>query len=158
VNIAKDNEIRRATVLVDLRRVITSLELVSHTSAQALDPQPRETTDSKGGARPSGGVDHAGDREQDYRQKSADHFMRRVGKAKTVGDLEAILGEARDALEAWRRPPKPLEPLPDDPRFKSYVAASDKSASELARLHGISARTVHRWRAQYLPADVSYRA
>ena len=107
------------------------------------------TADGTGGQRPPGGIDHAGDREPDYRQKSAEHFKRRALKANTLRDFEAILTEARAALEAWRRPPKPTEPLPGDPLFKRHVAESAKTAPELARLYGISARTVHRWRRKY---------
>ena len=137
------------TIKQALQATINSLELISHTGATALDPQPRDTADGTGGQRPPGGIDHAGDREPDYRQKSAEHFKRRALKANTLRDFEAILTEARAALEAWRRPPKPTEPLPGDPLFKRHVAESAKTAPELARLYGISARTVHRWRRKY---------
>ena len=139
----------RQTLIAALQRTITSLELMSHAASQALDPQPRDTSSSRGGGRPPGGVDYAGDREADYRQKSAEHYKRRVGRANTNTDLYLILVDAEQALEAWRRPPRPSEPLPDDPRFKRWIAESPSSAPELARIYGLSTRTIHRWRSQY---------
>ena len=68
---------------------------------------------------------------------------------RTITSLELMSHAASQALEAWRRPPRPSEPLPDDPRFKRWIAESPSSAPELARIYGLSTRTIHRWRSQY---------
>lgn len=128
------------------RQVILRLALISHAQTVTLEPSARSTEVSRTGNRPPGGVDRKDDREPDYRQKSADHFARRLSGCNTLKDVQLVLLDAQRALDAWQRTPLSGDPLPGDPFFKRWVVEHDASDSELARLTGVSRQYIHRIR------------
>jgi hypothetical protein len=136
----------------ELRQAIAELELCSHVSAVNPSPSGRDAGTDIGGNRPSGGVDGRDDRVHDHKLKSAEHFKRRVAKARAEQTLRAILKEAREALEAWRRQPPPKDvghPMPGDHDWKRWVGESQLPAREIARKCSVSRAYVEKVRRQY---------
>ena len=139
------------TVQGELRQVLAELELVSQVSAVDLDPTARDTSQSIGGNRPSGGINRKDDREPDYPQKSVEHFRWRAAGARSEYQLALILKDARVALEAAKRQPEPgnIEPERGTLAWRRMIANSPDTARELGRRFELSQRTVHRYREMY---------
>jgi len=141
------------TLLRELRTVLAQLELISQVPAVNLESSGgRDAGESVGGKRPPGGLIRADDREHDYPQKSVEHFKRRIAKAHSDHVLEAILEDARKALEATRRQPAPVksaEPKKDDPGWKRYIAESPEKANELAGRFVVSRAYIEKVRREY---------
>jgi hypothetical protein len=130
------------------RQVIIRLALISHASTVTFEPSARSTEVSRTGNRPPGGIDFKDDREPDFRQKSAEHFARRLTGCNTPKDVQLVLLDAERALDAWQRTPLSGDPLPGDPFFKRWVREHHASSAELARLTGVSRQYIHRIRQQ----------
>jgi hypothetical protein len=131
--------------------LLARIELCSHAPVANLERSGRDATESIGGRRPAGGVNRNDDRETDFPLKSAEHFRRRLLGARTSTQVALIEQDMLRTLQAFQNPafPSGLEPEPGTIHWKRRIAESSLSAAELARQHGISARTVHRYRAQY---------
>lgn len=150
-----------AGISADLRQVLVELEMMSHISAVNLNPGSRDSSEGIGGKRPPGGVDRREDRyrpapgettDDERVLRSADHFRRQLAKGRNP---EYVLEEAREALAAFRRPPKPRDkghPMPADFNWKRWVAESDLPSSEIARKCGVTGQYVRRIRKQYRDA------
>lgn len=141
------------SLLGELRQVLAELELVSHVSAARPGSSGRDTSDDIGGNRPPGGIDRGDDREPEHPQKSVEHFRRCLRRARTDGQLEAVLIDARDALAAWRRQPAPSgEPEYGSPQWKRWVAESELAPVEIARKYNVSRQYVHAIQRAYRDA------
>ena len=138
----------------ELLTIIARLETISHVPAVNLDPTPAATTDSKGGARPRGGIDRKDDREPDFALKSADHYRRRLARAHTEGIVLVILRDARATLRAYTHTPLPTGDGPQygDAMWKRWVAESPASNAEIARIYNVSREYVRQVRAAYRDA------
>lgn len=134
------SEYRRAV------HVILQLNMISQVSGRSLEASSRSTETSRTGNRPPGGVDRFDDRQPDFRQKSAEHFRRRLNGCRSTRDVELVLEDAVAALDAWRRTPVSGDPLPGDPFFKRWVREHEASSAELARLTGVSRQYISRIR------------
>ena|SRR6185437_3154573 len=137
-----------------LGTVLANLELCSHVSAVNLDPSSRDAGEDIGGKRPPGGIDRREDRERDAPRvlHSAEHFRRRLARARTQRALDAILADAEAALSAFRRQPAPKDkehPMPGDFNFKRWVAESPLEDREIARKCGVTRQYVSKVRRQY---------
>lgn len=141
----------KLALLLDLKQAIAQLELISQAPTQNLDAFSRDSSGDIGGNKPSGGIDRRGDREPDYKLKSADHFRRRVQKARSILGLEEILTDIWATLRAWKCPDPPLgiEPERNTLAWKRMIANSSLSAERLAHKHEIGVRTVYRYRSLY---------
>lgn len=122
---------------------------------------------SGGTAAPRGAVDRFGDFQAEYRQKSHVYFEQKlnriVGYAKsTVKDLEALLAEARQALEDWQKTPefKGAQPMERGSfQWKCAIAdhgnstLTDQDVREINRLYAmgkvVHRSAIYRYRAQY---------
>jgi hypothetical protein len=145
-------------LITELRTVLARLELVSHVSAVNYESSGRDACESIGGKCPPGGIRRADDKEHDYPQKSVEHFRRRIVRATSSRVLEAILTDARRALEAARRQPAPdkkTEPKVGDPGWKRYVAESDEKANELAARFGYSRAYIEEVRRKYRDVEAA---
>jgi hypothetical protein len=138
-------------LLRELRTVLAQLELISQVPAVNYESSgSRDAGESIGGKRPPGGLIRADDREHDYPQKSVEHFKRRIAKAHSDHAFEAILGDAKKALEAARRQPaRGPEPGFGDPGWKRYVAESTEKASDLARKFACKRSYIEKVRQDY---------
>lgn len=176
--IAATLEARR--VVNNIRQAIQELTLVSHAPSQSFDPAPPEDdaparwrTSSTSGpvphlghhhgktgdtTIPRGGIDWKGDRTPEYRQKSADHFVRRLKRlhddprrTHDVDELQPLLKDAREALEAWRKTPLVAgeRPALADPRWKYWAANCDHTTADLVRWYGITRQYLHQVRRGY---------
>lgn len=140
----------RQVLTGELAQVLAELELVSHVSAARPGSSSRDEGEDIGGRRPPGGIDRGDDREREHLQKSAEHFRRRLARARTNEHVETILADARTALAAWRRQPAPTgEPEYGTPQWKRWVAESELSSSEIARKYCVSGQYIRRIRALY---------
>lgn len=127
--------------------IILKLNLVSHAGAISFEASSRSAETSRTGNRPPGGLDWRDDREPDYRQKSAQHFQWRLGRCRTRQDVQMLLADAKDALDAWQKTPLgPRDPMPGDPMFRRWVIEHEATDSELARLTGVSRQYINRIR------------
>lgn len=145
------------TVEYDLRQVLVQLELCSHVGAVNMDPSSRDAGEDIGGKRPPGGVDRREDAEREPGRmlKSAEHFRRRLARARSERALTQILADAEASLSAWRRQPPPRDkehPMPSDFNWKRWVSESSLSSSDVARKCFVSKRYVNRIRAEYRTA------
>ena len=61
-----------------LRKVVLRLTVVSHVAAAGLGRVTPSSDEDIGGKCPGGGIDRFGDFQVDYRQKTAEHFQRRL--------------------------------------------------------------------------------
>lgn len=111
-----------------------------------------------GTAIPRGDIDHKGDRTVEYRQKSAEHFARRLQRmvddkrrTYTAEQLKDLHDEALAALEAWRKTPLIAgeRPALRDPRWKYWVANCEHSTADILRWYGISRQYLHQIRRKY---------
>lgn len=142
-----------------LVQVLLELSLVSHVSGTSYD------SSSSGGRVeskiPTGGIDRHGDREAEFRQKSADHFARRLqnlingldrlSNEKVEQLRDELLDQSTQALKDWKYTPAvpghELERFTK--RWKVRVANDDRSAGVVAGFYGISRTSVMRYREQY---------
>lgn len=135
----------------ELVGIIAELTLISHVPAVNLNPQPPATDDAVGGRRPPGGIEREDDRTDGFDLKSADHFTRRLERARSDRAVELILIDARRALRAWRRTPVTGRPLPGTPFFRRWILDElerGTPASDVARLGGCSAQYVRKVRSE----------
>ena len=140
-----------------LRKVVLRLTVVSHVAAAGLGRVTPSSDEDIGGKCPGGGIDRFGDFQVDYRQKTAEHFQRRLwamvdaAKLFSAPDIEALAVEAHDAVEAWCKTPMPSgeRPAMADPRWKYWAANCGHSTSDLVRWYGISRQYVHQVRKAY---------
>ena len=131
------------------RQAIMQLSFISHAPSANFEPSTRSSTESRTGNRPPGGIDRRDDREADYKQKSADHFIKRLNSANTLSDIRQIAIEATAALSAWRHAPLgTLEPMVGDPSFRRWVLKQTAPDSELARRKGCSRQYINQIRRQ----------
>lgn len=110
---------------------------------------------------PSGGIDHKGDREPEYRQKSADHFARqlqalvngleKLSQSRAEEIRDEIFKEAAKALKDWRFTPDVpgLEPERGTLQWKCKIANDVRSSRIVAGHYGVSHVSVLRYRKQY---------
>lgn len=136
------------TEYIRLVNLLHRLELKSHTSAVRIDSDPVSGGETATGHRPPGGADRRDDRQPEYWLRSADHYRRRLAKAKSAAAVLMITADVERTLKAWEKAPIPSAPIPGSPFFRRYVVESDKSVSELARLTGVSRQYLHRLRAK----------
>lgn len=140
-----------------LRQVLAQLELVSQVSAANVGSSHRDMSDDIGGNRPPGGIDTRDERrdteEQVYKLKSAAHFRRRMGRARTEYALREILADAERSLEAWKRTPPNPNPEWGSFAWKRQIAHEVESGQrtvESARHHySIGRSTVYRYVSMY---------
>lgn len=136
----------------ELLQIIAQLHMMSHVSAANLEPSSGDASESKGGKRPPGGIDPKGDRTPEFRQKSAEHFSARARGCKTDRDYQAVLEDAKAALEAWKRTPAiagDSAPPYGTIQWKRWVAESKESGAELARKFNVTAQYIGQVREQY---------
>lgn len=135
----------------ELEQIIARLEVMSHVPAVNLDPTPAATTDSKGGARPRGGIDRKDDREPDFALKSADHYRRRLAGAHTEGIVLIILRDARATLRAYTHTPisDSADPKPGDPLFMRWLAKQTGRVEDISHRAGVSRALVYKARDTY---------
>lgn len=155
-----DDELARHPAVRALRAVLIDLSLVSHVSGASYDASPGAKR-SGGGARPPGGPDGRGDREEAYRQKTALHFARRFERLRqragrssderVAAALASILEDARAALQDWRKAPRSSRPRPEDLTDfdKAQIASDVRGARSVADEWGVSHTTVLRYRRRY---------
>lgn len=161
--------------LAELRQLIAELSLISHTSGVSYDGKmSRDTSESIGGRRPTGGdrepkpfrpksgapekewddwEEELADWEACYQRRTPDYF-RREAERRGVGALEALVVEARETLEAWRRTPIPAgqEPAYGSAQWKRYIADSKEDAGVLATRFSCTRRYINMVRRQYRDA------
>ena len=161
------------TLTTQIRTALAELELISHAPTKNFDPSPRDTSEEPSGRRPPGGdrdrpPRNATTEERDawrdsYQAKTVEHFRRElevtIAKAATASDdatdflnrrLNAILTEIKETTEAWKKAPMGdgQEPLSRaDPRWKRYIAWSDRDTGDLARQYGVTRRYIQKIRA-----------
>jgi hypothetical protein len=144
--------IARSGVARELRQVLAELELVSQVPAVNLESSGGDAGEDVGGKRPPGGLIGKDDRQDEYPQKSVEHFRRRIARARDERVLALILDDARQALVAARRAPAPtkeMEPKRSSPQWKRYVAESEEPSSVLARRFGVSGQYIREVRRKY---------
>ena len=130
--------------------------------ARAAWPQPGGVSSRRsapGSRGPSGGVDRGGEHNRFWRLRSVEYFRERLSHADCVRDLELLVEEAWESLEAWQgRDVIALalgdEPGRDDSRWKVWVALSPDSPEEVARKSrsGVSLEEVVKIQRDYLGA------
>src|SRR5208282_2359620 len=74
--------------------VLVDLQLVSHARTADYDPTSRGGGDSS--PLPAGGIDHRGDKQPSFRQKSALHFSRRLENL--VAGLDRLSDERAERI------------------------------------------------------------
>lgn len=139
----------------DLAEAISALEVMSEMAAAEPGKRSASAEDDPGGRKPPRSVEHP-PRDEDERDdfhvwahRDAEHFKRRVKRARSVSALEAILRDAQETIKARRRAPTPSAPTIDDPLWKRWIGESTEKTSDLARRFGVSPQYVNRIRAQY---------
>lgn len=137
--------------LLELRRVVTRIALKSQVSAAVGGTTP-STDEDIGGKRPTGGIDHKGDFQTDFKMKSAVYFQHRIERVKDEAQLANLLTEANDALNAWEKTPD--QPTSQDPEPESFlwkcrIADDRRHVDAIVDEYGISRATVYRYRSQY---------
>ena len=135
----------------ELTRTIMRLALVSHVSAMSLEPSTRSSDEDIGGKRPPGGPDWQGDRQPEYRQKTALYFVRRLRRCHTDQGLSELLEEAQRALWDWQHTPIPpgQPPALGDPQWKLWIGQSTEDAGVLATRFSVTRRYINKVRQQY---------
>lgn len=142
---------RERDIRNQLSQVLLDLELVSHGCTMNFDP-------SRGGGDPlgpSGGIRHGDDKrfvkgeENHMRQKSHLFFVQRVRAANSDAELELLLRDAREALDAWQRTPQTLEPEYGSFAWKRMIAESSLSDQELAVKWHVSSKQIGNYRKKY---------
>jgi hypothetical protein len=170
-----------AATILQLRRVVLRISLMSHAPTQSYDvvmkgddvPNPpprwrlrdtRPPTPHMGAhsgmsgdtAIPRGGIRIEDDKQAEFRQKSHVYFQRQLdrllrAKRSVPSDLDALLDEAVQALEDWRKTPllAGARPVMSDPRWKQWVADSEEDGGTLARWYGVTRQYIHQVRKAY---------
>jgi hypothetical protein len=138
----------------ELAQVVLQLSLMPQSPAGNIAPDTGKTVhDHVGGDKPPGGIDHEGDRTPEFRQKSAEHFLRRAARCVTARDYELVLADARAALEAWQRTPVTGDPEPGSFAWKKQIAADvasgRRSVESACRFYSVSRATVYRYLQRY---------
>lgn len=119
-------------IYVALNQCLVELMLMSHANiAKEGDGSAHGKAESTGTSGPSGGLPSYAE-ELDIRQKSHEYFMRRAEKCDTPRELYEVLLEARAALKAWRKSPKP------EKDWKDIIRASSASTESLSEEWGVS--------------------
>lgn len=133
--------------------------MVSHVRGTSYD-----TSSSHGKVEtmtPTGGVDRQGDREPEFRQKSAEHFARRLqgivdgldqlSQARAEALRDEILEQTTQALRDWRFTPDVpgVEPAYGTLAWKCKIANDPRSSRIVAGHYGTSHVSVLRYREQY---------
>lgn len=175
-----------AATIVQLRRVVLRISLMSHAPTQSYDvvmkgddvpnapprwrmndrraPVPHMGAHSaKGGDTliPRGDVPRQDDKEADFRQKSHLYFERKLNRIvrygrSTSADLDALLEEATQALEDWRRTPAVAGVEPERGSYFWRCAIADAGGSSLSdqeltaikSKYTVSKATIYRYRKQ----------
>lgn len=135
----------------DLERIIARLELKSHAHAAQIQPEPASRGGSRGGNRPPGGIDVRDDKEPEFHLKSADHFRRRLARARSDRAVQLILVDAEKALAAWERTPLVGRPLPGSPFFRRWIIDQlrlGENPERVAQLGGCTREYVNKVRRQ----------
>lgn len=106
-----------------LANLIHRLEVISEVSAVNLEPMPPDGSEnSKGGNRPSGGVDRKADRSPEFALKSAEHFKRRAARCHTDRDYDLVIADVQAAIRANTHSPLPSkDPLPHEGLFRRHL-------------------------------------
>jgi hypothetical protein len=122
-----------------MRKLLADLELVSHGRTMRVDGRVTGSTDPS----PMLRVDDEPYPHEHYRQRwqHADDDERRQ-----------VLADARAHLESIRKTPPPPEHLLERCTYPWYVQiANDRETpvAELARLHGVSRKSIYAWREKY---------
>lgn len=134
-----------------LVNVIIKLKLVSHAPTASIESNTSSNNEDSSGMRPRGGIPAFDDFQVEYRQKSDVYFEMKLKKCRTRKDLSALLLEALEALESWKKTPvTAIEPMPGDPLFPRWVANHEASDAELARLTGLSRQAINGIRRRYV--------
>jgi hypothetical protein len=146
--------------------VLAELDLVSHVPAAQSIEGGRSAEGDIGGNRPPGGVDRKEDRQPSDPKRnadkperllrSADHFMRRIAKARSEHTLGLILEDAEASLDAWKRQPAPdksNEPKYGTPQWKRYIAESAEKPNVLAKRFGVTRQYIEKVRREYAPPE-----
>lgn len=167
-------------LIAEIRRVVQSIALMSHGQTQSYNivmladevpkaPPRWRLSDARApvipGARPakgggssipSGGAPVWDDRQVEYRQKSHVYFQKKLDRlarrsSSSSADLEALLKEATQALEDWRKTPvvAGVEPERGSFAWKCMVADDGRDVDVLKRTYTVSRATIYRYRAQY---------
>jgi hypothetical protein len=149
-----NDALRHHPALAELRQLVAELSLVSHAPAGAYGRQVPDSSEGKGGKRPSGGdVDRPqrprrGASEKaweeyeeeraawlaSYQRRTPDYFRREVERCESEYRLGVLRDQAAEALEAWKRTPLPAgqEPEYGSAQWKRYIAESLEPAEILA--------------------------
>lgn len=139
----------------DVSEAISSLEVMSEMSAAEPGKRSASAEDDPGGRKPPRSVEHPPrdeDERKDFRvwsHRDAEHFKRRVKRARSISALEAILKDLQETIKARRRAPTPTAPTLSDPLWKRFVGESREKTSDLARRYGVTEQYINRVRAQY---------
>lgn len=132
-------------LIAQARTIIARLELVSHGRTATYGPTGGDGTPLY----PPGGISRKDDREPDQPHKSHLHYRRRLAGCRTNEDVQAVIREAEDTLEAWKHTPAPPS---DSPAWQEQVGKAKGSIREVAREWGLSASRVHQLRRRYQDA------
>lgn len=148
--------------IAELHQLVQRIALISHVSGTSYEGKiARDTSDGIGGRRPAGS-DHepkprqpkipliegnaASEKVWDgymedlaawqlcYQRRTPEYFRRRLERCHSDAALQALVVEARETLEAWKRTPIPAgqEPEFGSPQWKRYIGESREAAEVLA--------------------------
>lgn len=149
-----------------LRQVLAELELVSHVDGRdyASLGMARSTDEPEGGARPPGGdfeprktPEERDDYRASFMQKGASYFRWRIERAAGREEaLLAILVEAHDCLQAWKKQPQ-TDGTPEPQRWTFEwrrriaweVHTGARSIVGAAQYYSINERSVRNYRDQF---------
>lgn len=177
-------------LVAELRSVVQKIALISHAPIQGYNFAPSEVGkgerwrvsytkapiahlglhSAKGGDTqiPRGDVDHWGDFQVDYRQKSDLYFQRKFDRLQelersTRDEVRALIKEAEQAYEDWQKTPEyrgEEQPARDSFRWKCLIAdyggdsLDDEDIKTINRLYAMSTQpvsraTIYRYRLKY---------
>lgn len=149
-------------LILEIRRIVLRIGLVSHAGAAQLGRSSKGTDDDIGGRRPSGGIEKhdeycrgCKDCDGTFALKSAEHFQRKLQRCNTAFQLQRLRDEAQAAWEAWSHTPAPkpadLDPIRDRGTFywKCAIADDDRPLETVKTFYMVSRATVYRYRAKY---------
>lgn len=156
------NELEAQPRTKELVQVLLDLSLVSHVRGVSYDTSGGGKSASEtSGSIPPGGIDRRGDKQDNFRQKSADVFVRRLnGLLRRADRISAesaeatrdeILSDAETALRSWRRTPEIPGRDPDHGTrgWKIRIANDERPSRVVAGKYGISHVSVLRYRRDY---------
>jgi hypothetical protein len=128
--------------IAEMAQVLAELELVSHGRTMRPDGRVAGSKDPS----PILRVD-----EEPYPHET---FRAMWDAAETAERRAQVLADAKTALEAMRKAPPPPDQFLVRGTFawERMIALDDETPIvELARLHGISRKTIHAWRKKHRP-------